>query len=577
MNESTQLANVVISRLLAHGVTDVVLAPGSRSTPLALGLAQAERRGDLALHVRIDERSAGFLAVGIAKITRRPVAVVCTSGTAVANLAPAVVEAAYTGLPLVAVTADRPPELRGVGANQTIDQVGFFGQQVRTAVDLLALPQDAHQPATWRKVVDRVLADALGIGHSGPAPVQLNVGFREPMVPDAVDDIALDPTDPLDTSVPAPIREPINFAVADLGLNEVPARGVVVVGDVPDSAISAQAVDLADACGWPLISEPSGNALCGQTGVPSASVFLADEQFRSAHAPDLVITIGRFGLSRPVMRLVGSAAHHLAVHVGGKDRPDPLRTAAVVLGAVPRPPEDDPLIPLAPPDGQWLRDWLIASAAAQTRISTAIAVESFTGLAVAATCWASAEADDLIFAASSRTVRNFEAAMTVRHYPPRVVGNRGASGIDGLVSTAWGAGLAHGRTTPGGRTIAVVGDLAFLHDHNGLLAPATEPRPNLTIVVADNNGGGIFSSLEQGAAEFDADFERVFGTPHDRDLAAVAAAAGSPTVTVTSAAELAAALDDRSVGVTIIIATTASREEEQRQWANVLPDGPIAR
>ena len=151
MNESTAIAGVVIDRLLAHGVTDVVLAPGSRSTPLALRLAAAERVGAIRLHVRIDERSAAFLAVGIAKVSGQPVAVVCTSGTAVANLAPAVVEAAYSGLPLIVITADRPPELRGVGANQTIDQVGFFGQQVRTAVDLFALGQDADPESTWRR------------------------------------------------------------------------------------------------------------------------------------------------------------------------------------------------------------------------------------------------------------------------------------------------------------------------------------------------------------------------------------------------------------------------------------------
>lgn len=571
MNESTAIAGVVIDRLLAHGVTDVVLAPGSRSTPLALRLAAAERVGAIRLHVRIDERSAAFLAVGIAKVSGQPVAVVCTSGTAVANLAPAVVEAAYSGLPLIVITADRPPELRGVGANQTIDQVGFFGQQVRTAVDLFALGQDADPESTWRKVTDRVVRDAIGIGHPGPAPVQLNVGLREPLVPDpGVDQIPIDSAETSELQAPGVLREPINFAVGDLGLAEVPARGVVLVGDVPNPQIAQQAMELADACGWPVISEPSGNALAGATGIPAASVLFADEEFRTSHAPDFLLTIGRFGISRPIMRLVASADHHLAVAVGGKDRPDPLRTAAAILPGVPRPPDGDPVIGTASRDDQWLRDWLIKSAATQERIATAIATGPFSGLAVTSTCWAATESDDLLFAAASRTVRNLEATMTSRHFPPWVLGNRGTSGIDGLISTAWGAALAHQRRSPDGRTVAILGDLAFLHDHNGLLAPAAEERPTLTIVVADNNGGGIFSSLEQGDQAFASDFERVFGTPHDLDLEAIARATGISTTVVQDAQELTAALDEPSVGVDIIIANTVARDDEQAQWADLL-------
>ncbi len=160
--------------------------------------------------------------------------------------------------------------------------------------------------------------------------------------------------------------------------------------------------------------------------------------------------------------------------------------------------------------------------------------------------------------------------MTSRHFPPWVLGNRGTSGIDGLVSTAWGAALAHQRRSPDGRTVAVLGDLAFLHDHNGLLAPAAEERPNLTIVVADNNGGGIFSSLEQGDSAFASDFERVFGTPHDLDLEEIARATGISTTVVQDAQELTAALDEPSVGVDIIIANTVARDDEQAQWAALL-------
>ena len=560
------MARVVVERLLAHGVTDIVLSPGSRSTPLALALAAAERMHAVTLHIRVDERSAAFLALGLAKASGRPVATICTSGTAVANLAPAVVEAAYSGIPLIVITADRPPELRNVGANQTIDQVGFFGQQVRTAVDLIAHADDATASGSWRKVTDRVIADAIGIGHSGPGPVQLNIGFREPLVPLASTGEPFD-AGAIEIAAPMPIREPINFAVGDIGLSRIPARGVVVVGDVPNRDVAEQAIELADACGWPVVSEPSGNALTGATAVPAAAVLLADEGFLAAHVPEVVITVGRFGISRPIMRLVGAATHHLAVYVAGKDRPDPLHTAAAVLTGVPRPPDDDPLIPMERVDGQWLRSWLVASAAAQARVHDAIDAGLFTGLAVTDACWRAATADDLLFAASSRTVRSLEAAMSARHYPPWVVGNRGSSGIDGLISTAWGMALAHDRRGDGGRTLAVLGDLAFLHDHNGLIAPIAERTPNLTIVVSDNNGGGIFSSLEQGSPEFAVDFERVFGTPHDRDLVAIAAATGHRTETVTTVDELIDALEQPTTGVNIIIAKTADRVAEQQQWS----------
>ena len=568
VNESTAMARVVVERLLANGVTDVVLAPGSRSAPLALACAGAERQGLLELHIRIDERSAGFLALGIAKSSEVPVAVVCTSGSAVANLAPAVVEAAYAGVPLIVVTADRPPELRNVGANQTIDQVGFFGQQVRTAIDLIADSRNSTSSDSWRHLVDRVTRDAIGDEKCGGAPVHLNIGLREPLVPDDAIEYRYQ-VEAVAATTRNPVREPINYVVGDLGLAKVPARGLVVVGDVADPEISVHAIELAQACGWPLISEPSGNALAGTTAIPAASVLLANDAFRSAHEPDLVVTVGRFGLSRPIMKVVASAEHHVAIFTGGKDRPDPLRSAALMLNAVPRPPVGDAVIPFEAPDQEWLRDWISASDRAQRRVQDAATSADFTGLSVASVCWNAATADDAIFVAASRSVRNLEAVMTVRQFPPAVIGNRGTSGIDGLVSAAWGAAIARDRSSQAQRTIAILGDLAFLHDHNGLIAPTSEPKPNLTIVVADNNGGGIFSSLEQGAPEFSADFEQVFGTPHNRDLAAIAAATGHPTTVVTTAEELAAALEGQT-GTKIVIARTADRIVEQDQWAAVL-------
>lgn len=598
MNESTALGRTVVMRLLAAGVTDVVLAPGSRSAPLALALAEAERRDLIRLHVRIDERSAAFLALGLSKISHRPVPVVCTSGSAVANLSPAVVEASYAGVALVAITADRPPELRGVGANQTIDQVGFFGQHVRTALDVVTYPEASNPEKSWAMTVDRVLSDAQGVPDRGPAPVHLNLAFREPLVPDtAWEEIALfsgpDTSAPRQGShpnklaspqsqppLPPPMREPINYIAGDLGLSRVPVRGVVLVGDVPTREISEHAIELATACGWPLVGEPTGNAAAGDTFIPGASVALADPDFLVDNQPELIVSIGRFGLSRPVMALVRSAQHHVVVQVGGKDRPDPLRTGDVIIAGVPRPPTIDSLVSWSGPDADWLAPWQDLAQRAQSRIDAALRDGLMTGLTVAAEVWNAAGPTDLILAAASRTTRYFEAVVRPRDDAAWIIGNRGTSGIDGLISTSYGASLAqryaqshaqsHDNTVPDTRTFAVLGDLAFLHDHNGLLAPTGEPRPHLTLVVVDNNGGGIFSSLEQGDDEYAADFERVFGTPPDQDLMAIAAATGWQAHVVATVAELRVALAASARGRHVVVVRAADRAAEQQQWDNVL-------
>ncbi|MGV1035485.1 MAG: 2-succinyl-5-enolpyruvyl-6-hydroxy-3-cyclohexene-1-carboxylic-acid synthase [Candidatus Nanopelagicales bacterium] len=574
MNSSTELARVVLTELLDAGVTDVVLAPGSRSAPLALALAAAERRGDLTLHVRIDERSAGFLALGLARIQVRPVAVVCTSGTAVANLAPAVVEATYAGVPLIAITADRPPVLRKTGANQTIDQVGFFSTQVCCAVDIPLGPESPADPLRWHAQVRRVIAAAAGLAGDraqSPGAVQLNLGFAAPLTPDGDDT----QTDGLATAVTAAddtglagqnsspargIAEPINYALADIGRSSVPTRGIVLVGDVLDEADSLAAIELANSCGWPLISEPSGNALRGPTAVPAASELLGDARFLASHRVDLVVSIGRFGLSRSTMELVKSADQHIAVGLTGRDRPDPARTAVTLLSRVPLPVIEDPLVTWTGPDDSWNRSWQAAAAATAEALDDVLAGTPFGGLQVSRVVVDSLGRDDLLLAAASRTVRDVEVTLRPSSNLPRIIGNRGVSGIDGLASTAWGAALASGQHV---RTIALMGDLAFLHDHNGLLHPREELQPNLTIVVVDNNGGGLFSSLEQAAPEFAQDFERVFGTPHDVDLAGIARAAGLRTLVAEDRQELIAALAATAGGLAVIVVNSASRLIEQ--------------
>lgn len=667
VNPSTAQARVIVDELVRCGVADVVLAPGSRSAALAIALAAADARGLLRLHVRFDERSAGFLAVGLATVSRRAVGVVTTSGTAAANLGPALVEAAYSGAPVIALTADRPPELRDTGAHQSIDQVHAFGRLVRLSHDVSVAEARTGQVRYWRSVVDRAVDSA--IEGTDPGPVHLNLPFRVPLTPDGTDDwvedldllppdIAADdlpdllphtvdgrlslsaaapldeilapfvgdeasvadvvarwdgPEDDIDVDITELLRgmragartgaagpdddEPDDVLVDDgrddddededddldddefFGDDEgggVPTRGVVVVGHVGDPEQGDAAVALAQACGWPLIGEPSGNARTGDTTLVHGPLLLADHDFACAHLPDVVVVVGRVGLERSVLAMVEAAPLVVTVdpRVASR-RPDPTRSTTVHVAVVPEAPED-----YAGYDDSWLDEWLAADAVAGAAVQRALdGAESLTGPDVARTLWDVLGPEHLLFVASSWPVRHLGSFARVRAdgEAPLVVGNRGASGIDGLVSSAWGAALAHQdeQTTVvedaegdlqvvasrGGTAYALLGDLAFLHDHNGLVAGPGEPRPDLVYVVVDNDGGGIFSSLEPAGS---AHFDRVFGTPHGLDLVAVASAAGVPARRVTDVAALVQALDDAGSagGVHVVVAGVGSRESE---------------
>ena len=483
MNPATALARALLGELVHQGVRDVVLSPGSRSAPLAFEALRLERAGRIRLHVRIDERSAGFLALGLAKVSGTPVVVVCTSGTAVPNLAPAVAEASYSAIPLVVLSADRPVEARGVGAPQTIDQVELFGRTVRFFADLGAArrmdPQDpdAAQRAA-RASAGIAIAAAVGapvwasgglgrgaMAHAGP--VHLNVGFRLPLVPDATEQaepMGAPGTDPggaprahasgapggdaPSDSPPRPRRPPlIGCDVRDAreALGELPARGVILAGDLPCTSLRGHhqwLAALADACGWPIIAEPSANLHGAPTALGHGVLVLGAESFLADHTPDLVLSVGMFGLSRPTMDLVRRARRHVAIELPtvGREVCDPLRTAQRVLVGIPLPPAE------FAPDAQWLTDWQAADAVAADVVAAEITHADhgarLTGSAVAARVWSTAPDDALLLVAASWPVRQVEV-VAGRRSGLRVIGNRGANGIDGLVSTAWGAALAH--------------------------------------------------------------------------------------------------------------------------------------
>ena len=513
MNPSSALATVVVDELVRGGVREAVLCPGSRNAPLSFALHDADRDGRLRLHVRIDERTAGFLALGLAKASGLPVPVVTTSGTAAVNLHPAVVEADYSRVRLVVLTADRPVEMRGTGANQTIDQVELYGGSVRWFHELSA--DSGTSVAGWRNVMDRALAEGQG------GPVHLNVAFREPLVPDG--DASW--SEPLDAEI-----DRLDKGGRHLwGYADVVAGGrtVVVAGD----QALADARGLAEAGGWPLLAEPSSGHRAGPNALAAYRLLLD----HLGDGVQRVIVAGRPTLSRPVTQLLA-------------------RTDLEVLRL-----RDDPRTPdvIGTPDPEWLRLWQDADRAARNALDRVLAAEAVTGLSVARLLAASVPPDGLLVAGSSSSIRDLDLAEPWAD-PPLVLANRGASGIDGTVSTAVGAALAHG----GGPAYALMGDLTLLHDNTGLVIGPGEPRPDLTIVVVNDDGGGLFTLLEQGAPEHAAVFERVFGTPHGADLSALCAATATPHTLVGSLDELAAQLEPSSGLRVVEVRTDRARSRD---------------
>ncbi|CAB4878229.1 MAG: 2-succinyl-5-enolpyruvyl-6-hydroxy-3-cyclohexene-1-carboxylic-acid synthase [Actinobacteria bacterium] len=566
MNTSTAQARVMVDELLRCGVSDVVVAPGSRSAPLAIAFAEAEERGEITLHVRVDERSAGFLALGLGKVTGVPTVVLTTSGTAAVNLHPAIIEADLSNVALLAITADRPPALRGIGANQTIDQVKVFGPSVRAFHDM-GLVDTEHDPMAanryWRSTVARAVATATDAMH--PGPVHLNASWADPLVPDGTElgDGFEGRADgrpwTADSRLVAGMSTPLDHILETLlGDPVVPARGVIVVGDHDDAEAIGMIDELADAIGWPVIGEPSGNVAGCDTVLSHGGLLLADQDFADGHVPDVVMTVGRVGLSRPVMRLVARAALHIAVDAD-PTWADPTRTADVVVASVPLPPEEVEV------DEGWLESWQRADLLAAVAVETALAAEGavLSGMHVARVAAGAVPEGGMFYVGPSWPVRhvfNFASTSISDGY---VLGNRGTSGIDGCLSTAWGAAIAFQRQEGVG-AIALVGDLTFLYDSNALLVPDSEDEPDLVIIVADNNGGGIFSQLEQGAPRFEPVFDRVFGVPLTVDIVGLAQTMAVPAEAVDSLAALeeAVARALEAGGVRVIVAKTCARSRE---------------
>ena len=564
MNPATAFAVTLVDELARCGMAEAVLAPGSRSAPLAMALWQraAQDPGGLGirLHVRVDERSAAFLALGLAKASRRPVALVCTSGTAAAHFHGAVIEASEAGVPLLVLTADRPPELRGTGANQTIDQIKLYGDAVRWFCETGVPQARPGMNAYWRSLACRAWAAAAGAEGRFPGPVHLNLPLREPLVPGLPDaagegsDEAGGWPEPLDGRPDGGPWTSFPGAAGRAGAVELPwtERGVVICGD--GCGDPAALLRLAEQAGWPVLAEPSSGARAGPMSLAAYPYLLDSPAFVAGHRPDLIVSAGRPGLSRGQGGYLKTAAHvrHVVVAQGPGHWADPARSASDVVPAVRL--ADGPGLAGGPGAAgtPWLASWRAADAAAAA--AAAAILDDGEGLSeprLARDLAAALPDGALLWAASSLPIRDLDQQMAPRA-GLRVLASRGASGIDGLISAAAGAALAHQRAG-GGPAAALVGDLAFLHDAPGLFIGPAEPRPDLVIVVANNDGGGIFSLLEQ--AEHDGPFERVFGTPHGASLGTLAAAAGLPAVFVERACDLAGAL--RGSGMRVVEVRTS--------------------
>ena len=540
MNPSTALASVLADELLRCGMREAVVAPGSRSAPLALALHELEAEGRVRLHVRIDERSAGYLALGLAKASGTPVPVITTSGTAAANLHPAALEADQSGVPLLLLTADRPPELRSTGANQTIDQVKLFGDAVRLFAEVGVPEQVVGLTAYWRALAGRAWAAAAGTLTRNPGPVHLNLAFREPLVPDGTFDWP-EPLGGREHGAPWTYAEPPMVVAPNVRL---PARTLVVVGDTTPELGRAASV-LAEEHGWPVISEPSGNARRGPNAISTGGLLLEAAGFLDAARPEHLLVVGRPTLSRPVLALLRDPRSSVTVVGTTANWADATRSAAQVL----------PSLPAADghhePDAEWLGVWRDAEVGARAALDDVLGDDETTELGLASSLVAALPADAMLFLGSSMPVRDVFTAAAPRE-GVTVLANRGVAGIDGTVSSAVGAALAWQRDG-GGRAFALIGDLTALHDSNGLVLGPDEQEPDLTIVVVNNDGGAIFGLLEQGREEYADAFERVFGTPHGVDFAAWAGATQTPHVrTASVAAALDSVMDPRGGGIRVV-------------------------
>lgn len=531
---ATEFASELLARLVELGLRHVVLSPGARSQALALAAAELEARGDVQLHVRIDERVAGFVALGIARESRTPAAVITTSGSAVANLYPAVLEAHHAGVPLIVLTADRPEEARGIGTNQTTDQHDIFGAAVRLSVDE---PAPTHGTGTVRRASElAVLAWNAATDAHAPGPAHLNLCFREPLSgPTSVRELHPAPAE----ASPASRREP----VAVLSLPRGPRTLVIAGADA-----GPRAEELAHEGGWPLVAEVTSGSRYGRNLVSAYRTLLRDAELTSQI--QRIVALGHPTLSREIPQLIGDTTtgiETIVVRGAAAEGYNPGHNVAAFADAV--------SVAEGDADTEWLGLWMRASRQAQAEHEAALAQQAgaaltapnidasrsenmddrraFVAAELAASrtevsrellvdaLWRASWPHDRLVFAASRLIRVADATVGGKKIP--VHANRGLAGIDGNISTAVGIALA----APEGTLVRVlVGDVAALHDAGALLVGQGERKPRVQLVVGNDGGGTIFDGLEVADSAAPQAMDRVFLTPQSVDLEALASAYG---------------------------------------------------
>lgn len=511
-------AQIFAAHLLASlaklGVRNFFLAPGARSQSLAIAAGQLAAADKIDLTVRVDERSLGFVALGAALASGEPSVIITTSGTAVANLHPAVLEANHAGIPLILLTADRPHELRGVGANQTTNQIGIFNDAVRECLDVVAPVGHDAEPAEAAELAAAAVGIALGFDGEQPGPVQLNLAFREPLSSTKPDAATLNPR------VALPPREEPTTEFAVL---EEAGKTVVVAG----AGATEDAVELAEAFGWPLFAEPSSGARFGANVIVGYRDLLTTSPF--AGEISRVVIFGKPTLGRAVVSLLKNPdVEVIVVRNRAYGHFDVTRRAAKFC---------DELTVLEEPDFEWLTAWRAADA----DLPKAPTAAEPTRAGMVHSIWAATGEDDQLLLGASRLIR--EADRWAPAKPIRVFSNRGLAGIDGTVATATGLALAELRAgNQDGITRVLLGDLTLIHDAGSLAFDRSEPELNLQLVVGNDQGGSIFESLEPAQQLNEQSFDRLFRTPQTVDFWALAQAYGWQHVLVNSASELDAAL-----------------------------------
>ncbi len=508
VNNSTSLARVVVRQIIESGITDVVISPGSRNAPLSLAFFAAAERKLITVHVRIDERTAAFFALGMIKATGKPVAVVCTSGTAVANYHPAVLEAHHTNAPLLLLTADRPAMLRKTGANQTTEQARIFGKAVRYFADVDGPVYPMELPL-----------DSLRMG-----PVHLNLQFDEPLLPDDssdwVSEIHVAPKSFVNRTKPGTLRL-------------VGARGVVVIGHDRAGLSVEEITKFTKVLGWPVIAE---DPLSFPNAIAHASIFLTSQEIRSTLIPQSVLVIGRTTLSRSVNAFINSSPIQYVVDprtatVDTDRQADRIFTSLPELQGVIQ--SDD-----------WISTWNKVSERTKKLLAS---LDGWNEAVIARTIAAAIPNETALFVSSSRPIRDLEGFALPRGGVDTYA-NRGLAGIDGNISTALGIAFAHKAT------IAILGDLSFLYDLTGLI---NKEAINCRFIVINNDGGGIFSTLPQRGSH---GFETVFGTPHGLNPAEIAKSMGVSAQQISTLKELEAVVKAPITGISVVVCDVPDRE-----------------